>query len=444
MANRTAIRIGVILDKPLSEPCAFRPRCQSRGLAFDAALITCELLHLTCIFELFDSYDYGNLDNSGNVTGIVRAVQDGRYDTTLPFITGTYDRFQAVHLSTGVFYMDNVLVTRMPKEKREVQLDWNIINSFDWPVWCAFMITFACAMAVMVAIEHTRRWEWKMGVRPTIPFDFENRRRRYDRLSDRFVYMAFSLLEFTFCCTYSGIMYSNQVATKESLPFTDLDTFIDCLVAHNCHLIAPTLSYSSYELLLAQGGPRLNAALEERPPMIVDMKRIPSKVAETQGVYLTWLIPKMFFSSLTRNNRDCKFYHVTVPFSDVNTYPVRKDDWHLRDMLDSAAGLLQQHGITSALESKYGVNVDLCDRLKDAAPERTMRVLTVRSIYAALAFYACGIAGSILLLGMEKLLRRLLLRFWGGGFANNKKGSDNVSRDPNVNRSAEVSAVVHL
>lgn len=396
MSNSSTLRIGVVLDEPMSSTCSLEPVCKWRGIAFEAAALVCEILSLTCEFELFDSYEYGKLDESGNWTGMTRALMDGRYDTSLPVFTPTYDRFQVLDFTQAYFFSNTVLVTRMPSSQSESALmDWRILDSFDWGVWLAFVAAMV-ASGVLLALTHKLR-------KGTFELPDETYWQKPRPVGDRLAFLTFSLITLVLSCAYNGATVCNKLQQQGTVPFSDILSMVECIENHECILTAPATSYSALNWLFEQGDKdpvypkRLTQALQSNPLIVQgdDDEGIMPKILRRTDIYYATIVPESVFLSQTDFNNGCKFYVVPVPFMDINAFAFPKTAIiPARKKLEAMALVFQETGIARALENKYRLHDDVCEAArKFVLPPRPM--LLLRSVYAAVLIFAIGIGVSL-------------------------------------------------
>src|SRR4051812_14525693 len=81
--------------------------------------------------------------NRRNIQYMVGDVYDGKYDTTIPAFTPTYQRFKSIAISHATEASEIVLMTRSPKLVATDIIHWHLITSFHFKVWLAFVSTIA-------------------------------------------------------------------------------------------------------------------------------------------------------------------------------------------------------------------------------------------------------------------------------------------------------------
>lgn len=346
-----SLKIAVIASPGFSTDCALLKRCPSRGYGVDMARVLCQHVNLNCSF-VWHTDEFGTVLPNGTATGVFAGVERGDYDAAMPSFAPTYQRFHALDFSHAFAYPRVVLVTRAPTMQIG-QLNWNVIYVFQWPVLLSF---FLALLVTAIFITTINRSSFIKNFFALLVFD----RKVATPLSDsaRLVIAAWTLATVVLCSIYGNVLFSQKVSLTSSFPFTDLETFVDCLKSKLCRLVTQSLTLAYYADLV-QGGSRLShslrQALRENPVIVSPLfdKTFFDNILDERRHYLVVLTLKDHALIETKGNRDCDFYMVDIRYTSTGyTFPVRKG-FPLLHVLNKAVLHYQQSGINSLVLSKY-------------------------------------------------------------------------------------------
>lgn len=337
----TSLKIGIV-NGSAGISCLAGETCHFQNYLVDTTNTLCDALQLACTFTLHNDAAYGDVDESGNSTGMVALIQNGHFDTSLPIFTPTYRRLKAIDFSDAYFYTDIILVTRPPIQKNGSAM-LSIVDAFEWRVWCAFAGTLTISVIFIALVKLKLKTLQFESIRLTVTC------------------WLFGLI--VLGSAYTGVLFSETVVPQNNLPFKDLESFVTCLEENRCRMIQPTLSLSYLQYLTAEEselGRRIQATWKEKPVVLESTLDIPQSILDEKKLNLVWITSKFGFDQMTKNNKDCKFYTVDTPCKEIWAFPMRKNS-SLLPKINQLALLFQENGITQSLQSKY-VGIETCDQ----------------------------------------------------------------------------------
>jgi hypothetical protein len=404
-----SLKFGITNVTPQVNPCALDTYCPRRGYAVDAAVFVCEYLKLNCTFTWYNQLNYGDYDeHSGNVTGLVGEIYNGHYDTTIPILTPTFSRFHAVSFSNTYFYDDVILVTRSPSLGVQ-EIDWGVLFAFQWPVWVSIMATLMITCCAVIAIQAKLYHSFRLGIIHFLEIGLALMTRQYTRISKRLntaiLIITFWALAFVVLTSaYTGALFSRKITITGKVPFTDLNSFVDCVAKDDCRIIVSILSNSGLQSLLNPGSDaamKLEEPLRKNPIMVAPKAQIPEIIKSNRKQYYVWLTSKNGFAYFIQNhqNESCSFYSITTPYNDNNAFAVRKNSSVLR-VLNKAANVMRASGFTDYLELKYHLHAG-SSNCKGGEETNVNVHVEFTEVYIVVGFYCMGTLGGLISLLAE-------------------------------------------
>lgn len=241
--SRTTINVAVLLDPPAAMPCAVDPKstdktCPLPGFAIEIAKLVCQTLKYDCKFIPSGTSVYGQ-QVDGQWQGLLGLLSNETpaYDTAPPRLTPTFERLQAVDFSAPYYHENYLLFTRQPRVLANSET-LDLLAAFRWEVWFS-----AVGLLLFVVCHFLSHPSDKRRTDRLIGFVLRGRIRHL-RFHSKYllsiiILMAFSILT----AAYTGYLFSNRVAKREEPPFTDFDTFVDCVESRRCALATKTASF---------------------------------------------------------------------------------------------------------------------------------------------------------------------------------------------------------
>lgn len=106
---------------------------------------------------------------------------------------------------------------------------------------------------------------------------------------------------------------------------------------------------------------RVRAVFQKRPPLIIPSYDIPKAVLQERDEFLVGMGERTHFE-FTTLGRDfaCDFYVISIGFSDMWTFPLRKKS-PLKPILDRASVAFQENGLADYISTKIARNRTFCD-----------------------------------------------------------------------------------
>lgn len=415
-----SLKIGVVRT-PFVRTCSQIQDCPHRGYTVDAAIIICKFLKLNCTFHWYENYDYGTVLRNGTSTGMIGAIQRGEFDTSIPDFTPTFDRLRAIDFSNLIDVNDMVLVTRSPSPESS-EIDWSGFHAFTWSVWIIFIILWLLTGFASILIQkfiasqntesHKNFFILYLDIcRSLILNQFSNENN--ERKSMKFLTQTWSVCFFVLTSTYSGCLFSRKVSQKPDLPFTDMESFVQCLEKTLCTLVTPDLSASFIQDLISPNstyGARVEASRTYNPFLIALLfEETKKKILETKNRYLVAIGPKPIIFKWINENKNCQFFVMDMPSTELMSFPLPKN-FSLLEKINEATLLIQENGITTMLKRKIGVFVDLCQQQQQQKQNKVENVrdeIPFRSVAVVFGLYCIGMAIAVVEFGVEICVRNI-------------------------------------
>jgi hypothetical protein len=385
------MRIGIYASFyiPEATDCAFNAICPRRGSLIDAINIICKSFPLNCSFVFGNESKFGTVYENGTVTGLVKAIQEGLFDTTFPVFATTYDRFKAVSFSHTFDVADIVAVTRAPETVETKIFQWHVVTSFHFTVWLALLSTIIFISSLIFVFDKIFELQYSIFeiLRLIIMSNFTTKLLRL--YSFRIIATWWILIMLVLNSAYTGVLFSKAVAQKDHLPFKDVESFVDCLERKNCRIVSYSTSISYLERVAAANSSlnfRFLAAIDKNPLKIVPIENIVDEIEKEKSHYLVSIGPKSTRLSWMRGNLGCKFHMIDIGINEFRTFPVAKNS-SLLPILEKAALYFREFGLVDALNRKYDSS-DLCEK----KPKRKFESVQFWGfISTAFCFYGIGI-----------------------------------------------------
>lgn len=407
MLQKRPFRIGVVRHAGLVSSCTTSSRCSSPGMAIEATSLICQYLKLNCTFGwASDSDDYGRYQD-GKWTGLIGDLLENRFDATIPTMFPTVDRQAAVEFTSPYLYFEHVIVTRMP-EGKPPPLDFGMVFAFDWRLWFGVL---ACCIGLGLTIsllETHRLSQW--GFASFKAFQYlggrDHHRRPFSKSRSNVLFTLWGVSSVALCGTYTGTMFSHRLTAGIDPPFTDLPSFLSCLEAGRCKLIAT--HWQDYII------DRLQSIVATDPGMahvsfaadkilkVNDTRKLWNKILSSSDAYWTTIELRADFNVHTNHNHKFRYYAVEASFKDVGAIAVPKRSPFL-DQLNDASKLFSECGMGHALMQKYIRDWDVQWSDENALDSASLDHVTFRSVRSFYVFYFTGVAVGIVVLLAELL-----------------------------------------
>lgn len=319
-------KIAVVTVPPFVNPCW--KTCKRAGILFEIIQILCEKYHLSCSCSEFP------LSSRANETwdALVRAVHDGVYDTTTPVISATFERSMIVDFSPTIYFVPLIFAIRTPPQS---QLSITRLLALNWQVWlCLIACTFV--IGVMLTMTEIRKLGVNFLTKVIINtldtfalFTSQSREMNFFHVGIRILISFWAVSVLVIAGVYSGNLLAFLLKNSLHYPFTDFNTFVECIERKQCQLVVPSAS-SSFMLMMVNstGGQyqRISKAFETNHILeIRDLKNLSRKVIDTKDRYLVWITTEPTFSNITNNNEHCQYYTLNSGLSDRYHFPIRKN-----------------------------------------------------------------------------------------------------------------------
>lgn len=385
-------------------PCAFDKDCDVRGYAMERALVVCEALKLNCTFGWYNGTEYGDYDEkAGKVAGLLGAIYDGVFDSALPVLTPTYRRAKALAFSDSYVYAMLLIGTRAP-DMENGESDLSALLAFQWPVWCALLVALLLTTAVMTIgsriLRRSRSSVPKLFVDElfTLAIPNDHSDRDIQQQSLRLVAGFWALASIVVVTLSTGLLCSLNIGGSVELPFTDLESFVDCLAEDRCRMIAPSKSFSFLQLLTSTEnlGSRVLDAIKRHPIEISPEEEIPKRILQEKDHFLVWPGSSTTLLYHIRKYGDCDFHIVEAPYKVFGAFPLRKNSTWL-PLLNGLAAPFHESGLGTVIHAKYEKR-SVCSgfRKKDTF----VRFASLRTLFL---WYGCGILASAAVLVGEMI-----------------------------------------
>lgn len=412
-----ALLIGVIQTPNIANPCALDLHCPKRGALMDAMLLACSSFRLNCSFHWFDTSEFGDTLENGTATGMMGAIQRGDFDTSLPVFTPTYRRYRAVGFSSVFSINEVVLMTRTPPTCHG-HLNWNVIMVFDWQIW-VLLIFFLVLLSSLIFYNmqltspKIRSWGQTLSSIYSICIRLGTSQIGknylfcvYNRLMVGFWLLAVLVLQ----GAYTGTLFSESVFHQHYMPFTDLETFVQCLENYKCKIITPWLTISELQELSNFGdlGERFEKTKISNPFLLAPVQDIPMKILEEQDKFLVNVGPRKTRMQWIHGNKECVYYVIKLPFRQYSAFPVQKNSTHLQK-LNKIAQIFQEYGLEKGMDREYfSDSLSRCQKKwskrRSENDDRVQQSLI--SISGAFIYYVIGISVGMIGLILENVVHR--------------------------------------
>lgn len=403
------LKIGVIPWPPGAMPCFLDETCSRRGYGIDTTELVCKSLNLSCTFVPYDGTEFGDYnDTTGEVTGILGAIAGGQFDTSLPVFTPTFRRAQALGFSDVYFYTGLVMATRSPNEIDE--RDLNLLYAFQWPIWCTTILTFLLVCVLITAALGKRSWSeprFSAFSNTALSMITSDYGRQFTTSSIlRILVLTWLGTAFVLMASCTAFLLSFKLARTSTLPYKDLETFIDCLYEGRCRLLTSSSSSSFIQLLqdTESLAPRFSKALQRYPAETALDTEIHDKLLQNHEVHLVWPGPSVSFYYQAQMYPECSFYTVEAPYKVFGSFPLRKNDTVTARVLNSMAGYFQESGLSNMVQKKYQ-NVDSRSCTSNAGMKHEeYSPIRLVGLVSVCKFYVIGMAIGAAVFGLEVLM----------------------------------------
>lgn len=402
------LRIGAVnTPGSLVSDCAFSKICPKRGVAMDLALETCKFLRLNCTFEWYTEGKYGRIFENGTADGLLGEIQKGVYDASVPNVIPSESRMRAVSFSSGYFSFDTGLITRLPS--RGHAIDWGIFHVYHWAIVCALVCTIGLIVVAMAgSVWVTTNANKNFGsiffesLQQLLSLNCDSVRLKLS--SVRILLSLWGLVTLILYTEYTTVLFSKKIATIEP-PFTDFETFVQCLEEGRCQVVMPPSQPLYQQMLTAPGNPisdRINRALKYNPMRFVPDSEILQAILEEKRKYLVLMWNSERVTTYLPAGESCNFYVVNTPFSMQAAVAVTKGHPVL-ESLNRMAFYVRSAGIEKAIKSRYSSAVECGPKMVPRADELTEN--GIWSIIAIFYVYGLGISGAWIVFGLEQFFR---------------------------------------
>lgn len=317
----------------------------------ERAMVVCEALRLNCTFSFYDGQEYGDYDEiSGNITGLLGAIDRGQFDTALPNLTPTYRRAKAMDFSNIFFYATLLMATRAPEEN-DGSRNFGISFAFHIPIWFALAISLIL-ISLFLSVGLRKLDSEKSSILKifletilslVVQSEYKDKCSKFLSLKLMLTFWAAMSIVLMTSCT--GFLCSLNISKNANLPYKDLESFVACLTEKKCRMISATKSFSFLQLLTDTPilGARVVEAIKINPIEIVPEAEIPKRILEEKTIYLVWPGPSTVFLYHTKGYTNCEFYSVDAPYKVFGAFPLKKKSPYLA-LLNRMAGPFHESG----------------------------------------------------------------------------------------------------
>lgn len=399
-----SVKIAVIYDPPRSTHCAFDRICPFRGYGIDYTRFVCRALDLNCTFFWYGG-DYGDAYENGTGTGLVGSIIRGEFDTSIPVISLNHRRLKFIDFSQPYDISDTTLITRAPSFGVEEKLNWNLVLAFNGYLWLSFAITLlltAVAISLFMKISKFSQFSNRSvhsadassffdTCRSLILMEFKKSDLR--STSIRLIVCGWIIGGLVLTSAYSGSLFSKRIFVKYNLPFTDLETFVQCLEQGRCRIITNTLSNNFMQYLLGphQLGSRIRGTLDRNPIRVTPADDIPDAILKENNQYLVnggSTGDRLFLIS---GNRNCHFYTMRMAYFQIPAFPFAKNSSHPKSF-NKILSSSRELGLMQAIKRKY-MSESLCKEEWSSSRPATdsFKGQTLFSMATTFYFYALGV-----------------------------------------------------
>lgn len=397
------LKVGVLTFPPFINEC-WRT-CKNAGFIMDTVKLLCSTYNYSCVY--IDSQDAGIQNMSW--TALVENVRDGLYDTTMPIISATPERYAMVDFSHTVFYMELFFVFRTPQPP---QMSINRLMALQWNVWlCLILCMTIIGVILTLADIHT------IG-KKCFSLIFWNCLDAFALFTNQYPEMhlahAGSQILMGFWAVsvlivsgiYSGNLLNFLLRSKLDYPFHDFNTFIECLDQKECQLVL-TSNSSSFAVMLnntevEQFARIMKALAKNNPTVSPSPANIIKDLLHVKDRYLVWFTTQAAFASITNDNVECLYTTVRSGYYDWYHFPLKKHS-KFKKNIDQFALNLRATGWHAKLFTSYVKTNTICksEKTNDGKP------MPLSSMFSLLFILAIGYLFSSLIFFLEKFFKFL-------------------------------------
>lgn len=363
------------------------------GILIEVLQLVCQMIKVKCDLITAPVFGYGDYTN-GSWHGMVKYIAENTFHLSFPGFTPTQQRYEVIDFSDYVYSVPLVLATRN-SDPAGLSL-WRFM-AFHWSVWLCLLVSSAFVGMFLACIEMTRwntkRYFTKSFVRCLDSFAImSNQRTEIEtiRISVRLLIAFWSLATLILGGVYSGHLLSFMIAFHNGLPFSDFQSFSDCIETKQCQLTAPSTSisyiqdiFTSTDTLLV----RLNKSLTLNPLIIIpDQMEMFDSITQWKGPHLVAYVSHPEFMQLTNNNKNCYYSYVRSSFTDDMAFPLPKNFTMLKQKINFNLLQINSMGILGKIYNDYiGTEVDCNDKQIEGS-----KPLPFTSVVGLLFILACG------------------------------------------------------
>lgn len=344
----------------------------------------CQILNYNCTFVPASTDIYGYFEN-GTWHGVIKDIIDRKVDTSMPAYELTSQRLEAIDFS-GVFHYKNyILLTRRDVASGHEQTI-QFFDTFDFKVWLLIgCLLILAGLVTPKTILYNKRFsflERLVQIFFKANFRFETK---------RVLISSLALAGLVLTESYTGYLFSKKVASPSRKPFTDMNTFVDCLETKKCAMVLSTPYVGIVKNRLESNGSsimaRLKKVYDDQPFAAYPLKNLMNIILEDKNKYVVSLLAETDFYYAIKYEDQCKYYKVVLDKEyppGANSFPLSKNSPIHQD-LDLVAADFLDYGLLKNILTKYLATENKCIVSQTVAKADTMAFLSV-------LFYFLGVA----------------------------------------------------
>lgn len=352
------LKIGVVNESIAGSVEIDKLLSQRAGFSVDIVKALCEYFRYTCDFTIVPSNVYGNLAD-GNWTGMLGDLFNQKFNTTLPVFTVDSQRIMDFDIDTNAgILVKKYFIIRSPYDQ---YYTFNIFKPWSMKLWLAVAASLLVINVVTIVYKRCRLTEI-FGVFVTVLMLLA-------RKSTSFTQSSNSASQIVMCCwglvciflisSYSNGLLASMLRSRLSLPFSDLNTLVECVEKKQCTMITTTSGNIVWKAVIASPPGniyyRMNLALRNNPVIVVNStKQMLTAILQTQSRFLVTFphsLSRLAEVSFRNEDSSCKF--ATIYFeSVVETFAFRKRD-KLNREFNGFMEKLNEAGIIRKLVENY-------------------------------------------------------------------------------------------
>lgn len=363
------------------------------GFGPEVTRLVCQKLNLNCEMYLPDEPHYGELKNQ-TWLGMLGAINDGTYDTSLPTFTLTIDRIDHFLFPSYFFRFPLAFVSKSPRQNNANSLEV-LLGPFSTKVWlatigCFFLIALTLLTSkkkkVTVPLAHHRKFNrflsgalYFFEAVVNVSLYLARKGPTIRRLSSpgHVVLAFYGLSTLILISYYTAKLRNAMLKDAPKLPFHNMKTLIDCIETQQCRMVFAPPGFYFLDAVMRSNQSSdyfsLRKAFLTNPPLTVDgEEEMLRKIRNTSNIYLV-SYPGLKRRYLRQMGSDCSLTMVDYEAAELDTYPFRWDDSQLTNDFSKVLALLDRSGIVQKLMAD-SPSQNLCESV------RSSRVISVQPL----------------------------------------------------------------